>query len=128
MKSMEKHYQERNYYRKQKRIKEVKRNIMLLILSVLVIIMFTVMPCSFSTQASDQNHPATYKYFRSIEIQKGDSLWSIASCYADSHYESLTEYVSEVKELNSLSSDSIQAGNHIIVPYYSTEFISTQAK
>lgn len=126
MRSMECHYQERNYYRKQQRVKVVRRNILLLALSVIVMVMIAVMFFSFSTQASDQAHQTSYKYFRSIEIKKGDSLWSIASCYADAHYENLADYVSEVKRMNGLSSENIQAGSYLIIPYYSTEFLSSE--
>lgn len=122
MRSMESHYHERNYSRKQKRVKEVRRNILFLILSVFMIAVITVMFCSFSTQASEQAHQVSYKYFQSIEIQKGDTLWSIAAHYADEHYADLTEYVAEVKTLNGLSTEKIQTGNYLMIPYYATEF------
>lgn len=122
MRSMESQYYERNYSRKQKRVREVRRNILLLMISVFMIAIIAVMFCSFSTQASDQAHQVSYKYFQSIEIQKGDTLWSIAAHYADDHYADLSDYVAEVKILNGLSTEKIQTGNYLMIPYYSTEF------
>ena len=79
---------------------------------------------SFSTEANDLEHQPSYKYYKSVEITKGDTLWSIASDNFDSgHYKDLHEYVTEVKKLNTLSSDDIVTGNFVIVPYYAPEFV-----
>lgn len=58
------------------------------------------------------------KRVASIEIQKGDTLWSIASDYITDEYEDVNEYIEEIKFSNGLTSDTIHAGNYIIVPYY----------
>lgn len=109
---------------RQRRKQQVRRNIMLLIASVFLAAAVAVMLVSFSTEANDMEHQPSYKYYKSIEISKGDTLWSIANNYIDhEHYKNTFEYVKEVKQMNSLTSDKIVAGNHIIVPYYSSEFI-----
>ncbi len=53
-----------------------------------------------------------------IEIQKGDTLWSIASDYMTEEYDNLNEYIEEIKDSNGMVNDEIHAGNYIIVPYY----------
>lgn len=58
------------------------------------------------------------KYYTSIEIQPGDSLWSIASEYMSEEYESVQEYIEDIKELNGMGTDEIHAGKFIIIPYY----------
>lgn len=59
-----------------------------------------------------------YKSYTSIEIQSGDSLWSIASEYMTEEYGSVQEYMKEIKSLNGLRSDEIHAGKFLVVPYY----------
>lgn len=111
--------------KRQNRRKQVRRNVMILILSVLLAVVLSILFISFSTQANDIKHQPSYKYYKSIEVAKGDTLWSIAKNNMDSqHYKNTREYVAEVKKLNSLPTDNIVAGSYIIVPYYSEEFVS----
>lgn len=110
---------------RQKRRKQVRYHIMAVILSLVLILTISLLFISFSTKANDMEHQPSYKYYKSIEISKGDTLWSIANDNFDSaHYKDINEYVSEVKKLNSLTSDNIVAGNHVVVPYYASEFVS----
>lgn len=71
-----------------------------------------------SSKASNDN---SYKYYTSVEIKNGDTLWDIASEYITEEYASLQEYVTEVKALNGMQGDSIRSGQFLIVPYYSSE-------
>lgn len=71
---------------------------------------------------SDKEEEPVYKYYRSIEIQPGDCLWSIASEYCYDMNMSVNEYVREIKELNHLSSDSITSGQYLTIMYVSTEY------
>ena len=41
----------------------------------------------------------------------------------DAHYSNQQEYISEVKRMNSLTSDHIECGNYLIVPYFSTDYL-----
>ncbi len=59
-----------------------------------------------------------YKSFTSIEIQSGDSLWSIASEHMTEEYGSIQEYMKEIKSLNGLRGDEIHAGKFLVIPYY----------
>ena len=59
------------------------------------------------------------KYFASIEIQFGDSLWSIADKYLTDHSPQARDaYIAELKRMNHLSGDRITAGNYLTVFYY----------
>ncbi len=58
------------------------------------------------------------KLVTSIEIKKGDTLWSIATRYMSEEYDDLNEYIEEIKNSNGMVSDEIHFGNFIIVPYY----------
>lgn len=110
--------------KRQNRQKQVRRNIIILILSAFLITAISILLISFSAQANDREHQPSYKYYKSIEVSKGDTLWSIARGNMDSrYYKNACEYVAEVKKMNSLVSDDIIAGSHIIIPYYLAEFI-----
>lgn len=121
----EMNYETRSMISRNNRIKQVRRYYLIMLLIVAVaIVAIAIIAASFSSQANDEDHMATYKYYKSIEIQKGDTLWSIANSYSDTnHYASTTEYIKEVRNINSLTSDNIIAGSYIIVPYYSYEFV-----
>ena len=59
---------------------------------------------------------------KSIVIQPGDTLWDIALEYKTDDYGSTQEYVDELKEINSLESDSIQESQYLMIAYYDEEF------
>ena len=58
-----------------------------------------------------------YKYYKSIEILAGDTLWEIAQEYRTADYDSLHAYINELKAVNGLTSDEIQAGQYLTVIY-----------
>lgn len=61
------------------------------------------------------------KQFKSVQIEEGDTLWSIALEYNDVQLSknSTSEYIDDVLHINNLvRDDKIVAGNYIIVPIY----------
>ena len=119
-----------NYYtraalKRKARQKQVHRNIALLAFSIVLILFLVLFITSISTQASDREHMPSYKYFKSIQISSGDTLWSLAEENMDTHYKHTSDYVAEVKRMNSLDTDKIVAGSYLIIPYYSTEFVGS---
>lgn len=58
------------------------------------------------------------KRFKSIEIQKGDTLWSIAEEYMTEEYPSVYSYIEDVKEMNGFTGDTIYEGCYLVVPIY----------
>jgi len=70
-----------------------------------------------TTLASAAPYHEYVRYYTSIRIEQGDTLWSIAQEYKlDS--ESTRDYVDEVMEMNSLSSEQITAGKSLMIYYY----------
>lgn len=102
------------------RIRTIKR-IAILIAVILAAIIFSIVIFANIVNAQSENRSDNsvkgYMYFN---VQSNDTLWSIASEYADGHYTSLYQYIREVKELNGLTSDSIHAGSKLIIPVYTT--------
>lgn len=74
---------------------------------------------SYDTEAA----PDGYKYYTSIQIQEGDSLWSIAGQYASSCGMEKNVYVTELKAINGLKKDTIHAGQYLTVFYCQEEYL-----
>ena len=70
---------------------------------------------SYATQT---NNTKFVKNYKSIMVEKGDTLESIANLYMSIEFKTRDNYIKEVKFINHLDSDNIHAGNYIIVPYY----------
>ena len=70
-----------------------------------------------SAKSNEPKKPA-YKYYTSVQINKGDTLWDIAKEYCDDASQ-MKEYVKELKSINHLSNDEIHAGNYLTIVYYS---------
>ncbi len=86
----------------------------ILILLVLIVMSMYIFTKTVTAQGSRER----VKLVTSIEIKKGDTLWSIASGFMTDEYRDVNEYVKELKDSNGLTSDTIHAGNYIIVPYF----------
>jgi len=63
-----------------------------------------------------------YKYYTTIEVEAGDSLWNIAGRYMEGQSCTREEYIRELCRINHLRGDSIQTGQVLTVAYYSTEY------
>ena len=114
----------RNYKRKLRRQKEIRRKIFLAVLSVCIMLTCALSYSALVSNASTEVSDISYKYFTSIEVSSGDTLWTIAEEYKDEEfYDSTEEYIDEVIRMNNLSSANITVGQCLIIPYYSTEFV-----
>ena len=95
--------------------KPVLKRMMLLVGTLIVILLCTfalsTLATAKHTQAAQRGTQITYE---SIRIAGGDSLWSIAQQYHG--LEETDDFVEELRVLNNLSSDQIQAGSYLLVP------------
>ena len=64
---------------------------------------------------------ALQKYYTSIRIEAGDTLWDIAGEYVQNTDMSRQEYINEVCALNGICADEIYAGEYLVVMYYGVE-------
>lgn len=74
-----------------------------------------------STMAEEGRSPAIHRYYTSIEISQGDTLWSLAHKYSKNSGMTTRQYVNELKAMNNLKEDTIYIGQYLTVVYFSED-------
>lgn len=105
---------------KARRAKQLKRNILTLILTFVLVIGLSIALGSFLSKAQAATDKNEVKCFSSVMVGFGESLDDVIEANYDSnHYTSITEFQEEVYSINSLSDDcDVRPGNYVIMPYY----------
>ena len=62
--------------------------------------------------------PLSEVQYKVVEINYGDTLWSIAKNNMNPGYTSIKDYISDIKECNQMSSDKLNTGGYLKIPYY----------
>jgi cell division protein YceG involved in septum cleavage len=83
------------------------------LLLIILLCVFALSTCTMARHAQAAQRDTLERY-ESVRIVGGDSLWTIAERYRGK--EDTADFVKELKHLNSLSSDQIQAGSYLLVP------------
>ena len=102
---------------KRRRNAEIRKNIFLLLFAVgfICVVIFGIN--SMISKAGDaREEELSFKYYKNICIEQGETLTSIARTYADHmHYESYHKYIQEVVYMNHLEdADDICEGAYLI--------------
>lgn len=91
---------------------------------ILVLCMSFLLGCNIadahSSSQKDSADQGYHKYYKSVEIHYGDTLWGIAEKYMDGD-RSINEYIDELKEINNLDTDDIQDSHYLTITYYNTD-------
>lgn len=96
-----------------------KNQILFLIIISSILVCLISFMCSFSSKAS--LHEDINTYYKSVQIEAGDTLWDIASEYSADAFIDIDDYIAEVQKINHiLDADDIYEGQLLVVPYYST--------
>lgn len=84
-----------------------------------------ILICSVSYSAINSSANDGFKYYTSVTVEAGESLWDLAGEYMDGvHYDSRESYIAEVCSINHLADENaITAGQMLILPYYSPEYV-----
>lgn len=114
-----------NLWKIKRRRKEIFLNRLLLCLGAIILItIFSIGLCSGFAEAYEPRHSLSetaemeiQKSYKSIELSYGDTLWKIAERYMDDSYDSIYDYIDDLKEINGLTSDEIHAGHYLTVVY-----------
>lgn len=116
---------EQRRYARVLRLRRERRRKCLMGAAVMITTFCLILICSFSYNTIRSSANDGYKYYTSITVGVGESLWEISGNYMDeAHYDSKKDYIAEVCSINHLKeADDITAGQTLIVPYYSSEYI-----
>lgn len=112
----------RNYKKmKKRRYARIKR--MMTIVSVMIISVCVLLFGSAfaSAHGTADDSLVSRKYYKSIVVNEGDSMWTIAGQYQSEEYQSRQEYIDEVMEINQMKSTTLYENQKLIVPYYGAE-------
>ena len=110
---------QRSNYRQRQRRRRARRRTLFAAFFVAAAILFAIPVCALTANAQTARPDLSRKYYSSILVMPGDTLDGIARRYADAHYDSLEDYVKEVRFMNHLADgEGIDAGAYLIVPYY----------
>lgn len=94
---------------------------MFTLIAVVLIVVGVLLGTGIRVFAGTNEESGNHKYYKSICIEEGDTLWDIAGEYMDDTYASRYEYIDEICNMNQICADEIQAGDYIIVAYFSDE-------
>ena len=97
----------------------IQKKLTILFCSIIAVIMIcSIMFGTINAQAAPSK--TANKYYTSIQLESGDTLWAIATEYITDDYTDMNEYIREVCSINHIAEDEIHAGQYIVVPYYAT--------
>ncbi len=108
-------YKERLEISKKRRAEQIRKKI---IMVCLVVMVFATTVLAITQRASADTPETRRKTCTSIEIQPGDTLWSIAETYYTEECLDLRSYIDEIKKTNNMYDDKLVSGRYLIVPYY----------
>ncbi len=104
---------------RKKRERQLHRRITIFVVMTSVILFLGIF-LSFSF-LSDAKGTGTNKdrYFTTVTITAGDTLWSIAEEHMDPHYNSVAALVGDIAKINRIPVDSkLTPGGNLFVPYF----------
>lgn len=107
-----------------RRRRELRRNFMLMFLTLVLTVTCSTLFFTLKTKAQGNDEVVMCKYYKSVMISDGDTLWGFAEKYADpEHYSSYQGYIDEVLCMNGMVNEQITIGQHLLLPYYSDDFL-----
>lgn len=78
----------------------------------------TVQYAIHAQSAASKTTSKRVRYYKSVQVKPGDSLWSIAREYRTEDFPSIYAYIEEIYKLNELQSETIHAGTYLMVICY----------
>lgn len=107
----------RNSRSRRKRQLACYKGIAVCVAALLCIIFSVVLSNSWNVEAS--NEIEREKQYITVEIEDGDTVWSVAEEYKTDDYNSTKDLVEEILEMNGLHENTVlKPGNKILVPNY----------
>ena len=111
----------RNHLVNAKLAASLDKNRTMILIGMILVFSIILSLSIITTKVTAERALEREKTVTSVKIEKGDSLWSIASHYFTDEYKDMNVYIEEIKLSNGLTSDTIHEGRYIIVPYYTVK-------
>ena len=70
-----------------------------------------------NARAEEKNARTAERYYTSVQLKQGDTLWSLAEQYGEGIGYSQKEYVEELRRINGLRDEQIHSGGYLTVVY-----------
>lgn len=106
-----------------RRQRQLRRNILMMCFSFVLVATLSVGGFALSSKAQDKEDVILYRYYTNVEVQYGMELSDIAEqYYCEDKYNNMKEYISDIMMINGMYEEEILPGNYVIIPYYSAEF------
>ena len=121
-------YEMRIRRNRERRNRQLRRHIAMLVAAAGFILSLTVFGLNaVSSNASDDDAPVVYKYYRSVAVLPSDTVQGYAEACLSVHPAGVDTDIerlsAEIRSINHLEEDETPlAGTRLIVPYYSYEF------
>lgn len=97
----------------------VRRRVGFFLFTVIFVLFLAFTGFHMNARATEYSSDGDIKYYMSIQIAPGDSLWSIAHTYMDEHYETIPDYIEDIASVNGISPRTVlKSGEFLIIPYY----------
>lgn len=98
----------------------MKKRFVLVLITMIFLTMFSGGILAYAKER-ESAQPTYYKYYTSIRVESGDTLWDIADRYLCEQTGSHEEYIREVMKMNGMKNSDIRTGETLTVFYYSTD-------
>lgn len=98
-------------------MKKNRSRLYVTVLTLAIVACFLAIVCTKSISSASTDTQKDI-YYTSVEVQPGDSLWSIATQYYTDDWKDVNHYMETIMEFNGLSNDRIYAGNYLSIPYF----------
>ena len=110
---------------KLRRARIFRRQVFLLCATLALLIFVGILFAStIKSEAQSDTYVPEFKYYKTITVHSDDTMWKLAQTdYSSAHYDGMQDYITEICSINAISDpDRLNAGESLVVPYYSTEF------
>ena len=114
--------QERARIQALKKKQAIKRQVLLAAVMFLTILatVFVITNCLKANQVKASSAKEETIYYKTIQVEEGDTLWTLADQYMGNSSFDKQQYIDEVKEINHLTDDTIESGAYLMIPYVET--------
>lgn len=113
--------EERIRNNKIRRNRELKRRLLLLAFSFVLLVSLVFIFLSSKSVASESSDDVLYKYYITVTVEPGDTLYGLSLEYVNPEFNNSKSFIEEVKFINNIDNeDCLYAGDLLFIPYYDT--------